>query len=277
MIRDERDCVVISSDALARPTLWARLSRSDLAMAIISPLIILAIWEALVRAHALDERFFPAPSSVLADLAGMIWSGEIFVDIGWTVSRVIVGFLLGAIPGIALGVLLGLSATARAFLQPAIASLYPVPKIALFPLIMMMFGIGEASKWIIVAVAVFFQVFYSTLAGVVNIEQIYLDVASNFKATRWQTYRAIALPGALSFIFTGCQLGLGMALIVVVIAENFGTEVGVGYLIWRSWQVFEVRDMFVGLLLVSVLGYFAQVLIQRLQKAVIPWKSAALR
>jgi len=272
MIRESSDRVLIVAERVATPALWRRLIRSDLVMAIVSPLMILLIWEALVRLHVLDARFFPAPSSVVVELVDLAWSGELFTDIAWTVERVVIGFLLGAIPGVAFGILLGLSATARAVLQPAIASLYPVPKIALFPLVMMLFGIGETSKWIIVAVAVFFQVFYSTLAGVVNIDRIYLDVASNFKATRWQTYRTIAVPGALSFIFTGCQLGLGMALIVVVIAENFGTQVGIGYLIWRSWQVFEVRDMFVGLLLVSLLGYCSQVLMQRLQKAVIPWK-----
>ena len=138
--------------------------------------------------------------------------------------RVIIGTLLGAIPGLIFGVLLGLSPILRAFIQPAINALYPVPKIAMFPLIMMIFGIGETSKWIIVAVAVFFQMFFSTLAGVVNIDKIYLDVASNFKANRWQTYWTIAMPGALPFIFTGLQLGVGMALIVVIIAENFGTQ-----------------------------------------------------
>jgi ABC-type nitrate/sulfonate/bicarbonate transport system permease component len=137
---------------------------------------------------------------------------------------------------------------------------------------MLIFGIGEASKWAIVAVAVFFQVFYSTLAGVVNIDRIYLDVASNFKASRWQTFFSVAIPGALPFIFTGFQLGLGMALIVVVIAENFGTQVGVGFLIWRSWQIFEVRDMYVGLIVVALMGYCFQLLLQRLQKAIIPWK-----
>jgi ABC-type nitrate/sulfonate/bicarbonate transport system permease component len=108
---------------------------------------------------------------------------------------------------------------------------------------------------------------------VVNIDRIYLDVASNFKASRWQTFCTIAIPGALPFIFTGFQLGIGMALIVVVIAENFGTQVGVGFLIWRSWQIFEVRDMYVGLIVVALMGYCFQLLLQQLlQKAIIPWR-----
>lgn len=254
------------------PSPLMRLARSEGFAAIASPIFILGVWEILVRTGLLDARFFPTPSSVIVELFVLIQSGQLFIDIGWTVLRVIIGTLLGAIPGLIFGVLLGLSPILRAFIQPAINALYPVPKIAMFPLIMMIFGIGETSKWIIVAVAVFFQMFFSTLAGVVNIDRIYLDVASNFKANRWQTYWTIAMPGALPFIFTGLQLGVGMALIVVIIAENFGTQVGVGFMIWRSWQIFEVRDMYVGLIVVAFLGYCFQLLLQQLQRKVIPWK-----
>lgn len=274
MIVSSNDTVRITADQDKTASSLRRLLRSDAFASIASPIVILLLWEALVRAHLLDARFFPAPSSVIVELITLIHSGQIFIDIAWTISRVLIGTLLGAIPGLIFGVLLGLSPTIRMFVQPAISALYPIPKIALFPLVMMIFGIGDTSKWVIVGIAVFFQVFFSTLAGVVNIDKIYIDVASNFKASRWQTYRTIAIPGALPFIFTGLQLGLGMALIVVVIAENFGTQVGVGYMIWQSWQVFEVRDMYVGLIVVAILGYCFQLLLQRLQRAVIPWKKA---
>jgi ABC-type nitrate/sulfonate/bicarbonate transport system permease component len=272
MIVTSNQSVRIVADADRPPGRFERMLHSDLFVAIASPLLMLLAWEVAVRIHLLDARFFPAPSSVIEELVLLVQTGQLFVDIGWTLLRVVIGTLLGTIPGVILGVFLGLSPMVRAFVQPAISALYPVPKIALFPLVMLIFGIGESSKWVIVAVAVFFQVFYSTLAGVVNIDRIYLDVASNFKASRWQTFYSVAIPGALPFIFTGFQLGLGMALIVVVIAENFGTQVGVGFLIWRSWQIFEVRDMYVGLIVVALMGYCFQLLLQRLQKAIIPWK-----
>jgi NitT/TauT family transport system permease protein len=249
-----------------------RALRADWVMAIASPLLLLALWEVLVRIGALDARFFPAPSSVLVELVVLAETGQLFVDIGWTLGRVAVGFALGAVPAILLGIAMGLSPLLRAFLKPAVASLYPIPKVALFPLVMMIFGLGEPSKWVIVAIAVFFQVLLSTLAGVVNIDRIYFDVARNFRVGRWQAYRTIAWPAALPFILTGCQLGLGMALIVVVIAENFGTKAGLGYLIWRSWQVFEIRDMYVGLLLVALLGYGTQLLLSALERRLVPWK-----
>ncbi|MGI4814297.1 MAG: ABC transporter permease [Janthinobacterium lividum] len=246
-------------------------------MAILSPLAILLIWEALVRAGALDSRFFPAPSSVIVELVALCGTAELWIDIGYSVSRMAIGFVLGAVPGVLLGIVLGISPLIRRVLQPVISAIYPVPKIALFPLVMLIFGIGEPSKWVIVAVAVFFQVFISTLSGVLNIDRIYLDVASDFRATRWQAYRTIALPAALPFIFAGFQLGMGMALIVVIIAEDFGTEHGLGYIIWHSWQIFEVRDMFVALILVALIGYLLQLGIVRLERLLVPWKQTPKR
>jgi NitT/TauT family transport system permease protein len=274
MIRETDSDVRIVPDSEARPNIAQRALRSDLTMAVASPVLMLALWETLTRIGVLDARFFPTPSSVIGELSGLIASGELFVHLGWTVGRVLMGFFFGAVPGVAVGIVMGLSPAIRAFLRPAIASIYPIPKIALFPLIMLIFGLGETAKWVIVAIAVFFQVLISTLAGVVNIDRIYLDVASNFRASRWQAYRTIALPGALPFIFTGFQLGLGMALIVVVMAENFGTRYGLGYMIWRSWQVFEVRDMYVGLLMVALLGYCSQLIAMRIERALLPWKPA---
>jgi NitT/TauT family transport system permease protein len=241
-------------------------------MAIASPVLLLLVWEALVRAGMLDARFFPTPSSVIQELLVLASSSDLWVHAGYTVSRMIIGFLLGAIPGVFLGIAMGLSQGLRAFLQPIISSIYPVPKIALFPLVMLIFGLGEPSKWVIVAVAVFFQVLMSTLAGVVNIDRIYLDVAADFRASRWQAYRTVALPAALPYILTGFQLGIGMSLIVVVIAENFGTEYGLGYVIWHSWQIFEVRDMFVALILVALLGYLSQLAVVGLERVLIPWR-----
>jgi ABC-type nitrate/sulfonate/bicarbonate transport system permease component len=252
-----------------------RITRSSAFRATASPVIMLVLWEALVRTGLLDARFFPAPSAVLQELWALLASGELLVHMGYTLSRVAVGFVLGAIPAVLLGIAMGLSPVLRAFLQPAIASIYPIPKVALFPLAMLIFGLGEASKWAIVAVAVFFQILLSTLAGVVNIERVYLDVAADFRASRWQAYRTIALPGAMPFIFTGFQLGIGMALIVVVIAENFGTEYGLGYIVWHSWQIFEVRDMYVGLIMIALVGYASQLLMQQLERWLVPWKRAA--
>lgn len=251
-----------------------RLTTTGWFMAIASPVLLLLAWEVLVRGGVMDARFFPPPSLVILELFVMASSGELFTHLGYTLGRVAVGFTLGAVPGLCIGIVMGLSPAIRMFLRPALASIYPIPKIALFPLAMLIFGLGEPSKWAIIALAVFFQVLFSTLAGVVNIDRIYLDVAANFRASRWQAYRTIALPAALPYIFTGFQLGLGMALIVVVIVENFGTEYGLGYVIWHSWQIFEVKDMYVALIVIALLGYLSQMMVIQLERIFVPWKRA---
>lgn len=272
MMRESEAEARIVPDSARKIGLLERIWRSGPFRATASPIILLLIWEALVRVGLLDARFFPAPSSVIRELAALLASGQLVVHLGYTLSRVGVGFLLGAVPAVLLGIVMGLSPAVRALLQPAISSIYPIPKVALFPLAMLIFGLGEGSKWAIVAFAVFFQVLISTLAGVVNIDRIYLDVAADFRASRWQAYRTIALPGAMPFIFTGFQLGIGMALIVVVIAENFGTDYGLGYIVWHSWQIFEVREMYVGLIMIALVGYTTQLLMERLERFLIPWK-----
>lgn len=254
---------------------WRRLIHSQVAMAILSPILLLLIWEIVGRLGWIDQRFFPVPSAIISEFVALLGTGELFTNLVWTVQRVAIGFVFGAVPAIMLGLMMGLSPLMMAAIRPIVAAIYPIPKVALFPLIMLIFGLGETSKWVIVAIGVFFQVFFSTLAGVAHIEQIYLDVARNFGASRWQAYRWIAMPAALPFIFTGCQLGIGMALIVVVVAEQFGTKVGLGYMIWRSWQVFEVRDMFVGLMMVALLGYCIQLGMGALEGWVIRWKPKA--
>jgi len=101
---------------------------------------------------------------------------------------------------------------------------------------------------------------------------LYCDGFREHRVSRWQAYRTVALPAALPFIFTGCQLGLGMALIVVVVAEQFGTKTGLGFMIWRSWQIFEVRDMFVALIMVALLGYGSQLGMMALERRLVRWK-----
>ncbi|HVA24164.1 MAG TPA: ABC transporter permease subunit, partial [Chloroflexota bacterium] len=164
-------------------------------VSLFSPVLLLLLWEVLVRVHLLDARFFPAPTSIIATFKQLIVSKELLIDIKDTLGRVGVGLLMGSIPGLALGVAMGLSAPVRAFFKPMVAALFPIPKIAILPLIMLIFGLGEMSKYISVAIGVVFLVLINTMAGVMNIDKIYLEVGQNFGANRWQFFKTIANPG----------------------------------------------------------------------------------
>lgn len=238
---------------------------------LLAPILLLLIWELLVQARLLDRRFFPAPSSIVGTFVHLAQT-SLPGHIGISLSRAAVGFLIGAVPAILLGVLMGLMPIVRAALQPIVGALFAIPKVAILPLIMLMFGLGESSKWAIIAIAVFFQVLISTTAGVANIDRIYLDVGRNFGAGRLATLWTIALPGALPVIFAGIRLGWGVSLLLLVTAEMVAAKSGLGYLIWQSWQTFTIEEMYVGLVTIAILGMLSFWLLDVLEGWLIPWR-----
>lgn len=241
-------------------------------MAIVSPLALVALWEALVRTGVLDARFFPAPSSIGGTFADLLTSGELVGHVGASLKRVLLGFAVGAGPALGLGLVMGLSRWARAALNPIISATYPLPKSAILPLVMLIFGLGDASKVALVAIGVFYLVLINTMAGVMSIQPIFLDVGRNFGASRLQVFRTIALPGALPLIFAGLRLGLGIGLILIVIAEIVGARSGIGYLIWQAWTIFQIERMYVGLVVIAILGWLAALVLDAVERLLIPWK-----
>ncbi len=246
---------------------------TERALSILSPLVLLAIWEGAALTKQIDTRFFPAPSDIFRSAWTMLQTGELLTHTSVTVGRIVIGFAIGAIPGVAIGLAMGLFRPVRAIVQPIVDGTFPIPKIAILPLFLLIFGLGEESKYAIIAVAVIYLVLINTQAGVRNIERIYLDVGKNYHASRRMMFTDVALPGALPLIFAGLRLGLGVALLVIVAAEFVGARSGVGYLIWSSWQVFQVEKMYVGLLTTAVLGFGSAVLLAWLERVLIPWKS----
>lgn len=248
-----------------------RRGRLEKALGILSPLLILVLWEIVVRAGLLDARIVPAPSMILETFKSLIESGELARHVGVSLTRVFVGLLLGAIPGLVVGTLMGLSPMTRAIVSPIVASLYPIPKIAIFPLVMAIFGIGELSKYVLVAIAVFFFMAINSFAGVANVDRIYWDVGRSFGVSRPRAILTIALPGALPMILAGLRLSLGVSLLVLVGAEFVGAKSGIGYLVWNSWQVFDVESMYAGIVVIGLLGWAFFAVLDELERRLVPW------
>jgi len=265
------------AEGLDRPR-WYRSRGFERALSVISPIFLLGLWEVSALVGFADTRFFPAPHSIFETLLKMFRpteefpNGEFLRHFGDSIGRIAIGFVLGAVPGIAIGLAMGLIGWVRAIIQPLVDGTYPIPKIAILPLFIMLLGIGEASKYAIIAVAVIYQVLIATVAGVRNIDKIHLDVGRNYRAGRTMMFLDIALPGALPVILTGLKLGMGVALLVIVSAEFVGANSGIGYLIWTSWQVFQIEKMYVGLLMSAVLGFGSAIILNHLERWLIPWK-----
>lgn len=247
-------------------------------LSILSPIILLGLWEFFAQIRVIDTRFFPAPSSIFVVLFTMLQpspqypSGELWLHLSISLTRIVIGFAIGAAPGILLGVAMGLFGPVRAVIQPLVDALFPIPKNAILPLFIMIFGIGEESKYAIIATAVFFLVLINTVSGVRNIEPIYLDVGKNFHASQLMMFTDIALPGALPMIVTGVKLGMGVALLVIVTAEFVGAKSGIGYLIWTSWQIFQVEKLYVGLMVIALVGFVTAIALNWVERTVVPWR-----
>lgn len=241
-------------------------------LAFLSPSLLLVLWEILAYLGFIDVRLFSSPSRIFTHFFPTLYSGELLYHTWISAQRIVFGFLVGAIPGMALGLAMGLFPPIRASLMPMVAATFPIPKLALMPLILIIFGLGEASKIFTIAIGVFYLVLINTMAGVMNIDNIYFDVAKSFGAKPLQTYLTVAFPGALPMIFAGCKLGMGTALILVVAAELSAAKAGVGWMIWRAYDMFDIERMFVALITMAFLGYIFSYLLEILERLVVPWK-----
>lgn len=240
------------------------------------PLALLAIWEACAQAGLVDRRFFPAPTRIGASIVDLLASrddrSQLLTHVQATLWRLLVGYGIGGVSGIGIGVLMGLNTWVRNALSPVLYGLFPMPKIAIYPLVIVMFGIGDASSSALVMLGVFFMTCINTLSGVLYTNRIYHDVATAFRMpalTRW--FRVI-IPSAMPAIITGARLGLGQALILVISAEFVSGDTGLGRMIWDSWQVLNIPRMFVGLAVILLLGGAAAMLGDWAEKKLIPWK-----
>lgn len=246
-------------------------------LSFLSPLVLLVVWEVAVQVGWLNRVFYPPPSEVLATLGRLLESGEIVMHVSISLYRIALGFLLGGIPAIVVGLLMGVSPLVRAIAQPIAAAIYPIPKIALLPLVMVVLGIGEASRIATIALSVFFLVVLNVAASVLQVDSHYFEVARSFGARRRDLFWTVALPGSLPGIMTSVKLGMGFALTLIVGVEFVGADSGIGWLIWRAYEVYAIDRMIAGLLVIALVGWIITALLDELEALLVPWQGQRRR
>jgi NitT/TauT family transport system permease protein len=246
------------------------ISLNERLISIITPLLLLVLWELFGRIGWIDVRFFPPPSAIFDTLMRLLRSGELASNVFVSLQRLFWGFLVGGIPAIILGICMGLWRPVRLAIEPLVSATYPLPKSAILPLVLLIFGLGETSKIVMVALGVFYPIVINTTSGVLQIPAIYLDVGKNFKASPWKIFRTIALPGAMPSIFAGVKLGVGLGLILIAIAEMVGAQSGIGYMIWNAWQILSIETMYVGLLTIALIGFVLSLILDEIEAIVLP-------
>jgi NitT/TauT family transport system permease protein len=251
--------------------------RSEVLFPVLIPVVILALWEIAVQAGYLKPLFFPPPSLIFRTAIRMIVTGELQRNLFPSLTRISLGFLLGTAPGITVGLLMGWSPKVRMLMDPIISTLYPIPKIAVLPLIMLLLGIGELSKITVVGIGSFFLVTINAMTGVRNINKIYFEVAKNYGASKVKILTKVILPGSLPMIFAGIRLALGMSLILVVAVEFNIANYGLGAMIWLAWQTLKTEQLYVGVIICAVLGIVFTSILKRIERHFMPWEETFMR
>lgn len=268
------------------------------------PFLLLVAWEFLVWSGVLNARWFPPPTRVAAALVDLTISYDQFnetsllgrpwliplrlLNEGWsgvaalfaeshvfaTLSRVFLGFLIGATPGILIGIIMGMNRTIRLLLDTTMSAAYVLPKIAIFPIMMLLFAdpFGEGPKVAVVAISAFFLVAINTMVGVRDIDPVLIQAGRNYGARGWQLFVHVIIPGALPVIFAGLRLALGTALIVIVAIEFVRAKKGVGFMTYYYWEILSTEKMYAGLVVVMVLGVLLTYGLQWVEKRVMPWE-----
>ena len=239
----------------------------------LSIVIFLVAWELLVRWRGIAPIFLPAPTSIALYLWRMIVDGTMEFHLGVTLLRIFVGFLVAAVTGIAFGLLMGMSRIFSRVADVWIAALYPLPKISLIPLLIIWLGSGEAYRIVISAVTAFFPIVISTYSGIRQVDRGLIKAAEDLGAGTRQIQLKVVIPAAMPSILSGLQLGMGVAIILIVAAEMIGgsSQSGMGYLLISAGQVMETERVFAALLVLAVMGAAIIKLQQWIDRKVAPW------
>ncbi len=236
---------------------------------------VLLAWELLGRVRVFPPLFLPPLSSVIADGLELIKNGDLLGHVASSLWRVLWGFLLGAGAGVFLGLTMGISGLADASIHPLIAATYPIPKIALLPLLILWLGLGEGSKIAVIALGVFFPVVVNTRAGVLDVDPLLVKAAVALGSSRARIAWKVLLPASLPMIFAGLKLGAGVALLLLVTAEMIAADTGIGFLVISAANLMQTTRLLFGIMVLALLGLLSNWLLATLEKALLPWKSEA--
>jgi NitT/TauT family transport system permease protein len=260
----------------------------ELVRSTLVPAVILLVWEGLARAGTINPLILPSPSRVLLkwfeylrplapyDPSSGSWlawlvSGELPSDAVSSLYRVVAGFLIGSGLALPLGLLMGASRTAYAFLNPVLQVLRPIPPIAYIPLAILWFGLGNPPAFFLISLGAFFPVLMNTVAGVRSVDAIYIRAARNLGASGRTLFFRIMLPAATPHIMTGVRVGFGVAFIVVIVAEMIAVNNGLGYRILEAREFFWSDKIIAGMISIGLLGLAIDTALARFSDYLLRW------
>jgi NitT/TauT family transport system permease protein len=233
---------------------------------------IVALWQASSSLGLLSPVAMPSPLAVVNALYDLAASGKLGIHIGQSLYRIGLGWLIGTTAGLAIGLAMGVFSVARAIGIPVTAALFPIPKIALLPLFILWFGIGESSKVATIALGVFFPTVISAYSAVDNVPRNLIRMGQSFGVPAASIVAKIILPGAMPGILAGFRISSSIALILVVAAEMIGAEYGIGAFILAAGNLMQTDQLVAGVVVLSILGLAISVVLGGIERRVLRWR-----
>lgn len=227
-------------------------------------LLALGAWELSARFELISPLFYPPPSEIAASLASLVKSGILISDLSASLKRIFSGFAIGGGAGLLVGLCMGWWRPLRLALDPLVAAVHPVPRLALLPLILLIFGIGETSRILVISMSCFFPLLINAIAGVRQIDPIHFEVARNFGARSPQVFLHVVLPGSLPSVMAGTRLSLISALKTTLAIELIIADRGLGHLVWQAWETFRPEELYATLVVIALLGIVMNAALKRL-------------
>jgi ABC-type nitrate/sulfonate/bicarbonate transport system permease component len=248
------------------------LPRTSHAAAVAAFIGVIAIWQIAGSTGWLSPIFLPAPVDIAKALRDLIVSGELARHLSISLVRIAGGWCLGTAAGLVVGIAMGLFSLARSIGVPMVSALFPIPKIALLPLLILWLGIGETSKIATIALGVFFPTVIAAYAGIDNVPRNLIRMAQSFDVPFPAIVRKIVLPGALPSILSGARISVSTALLLVVSAEMIGAESGIGAFVLQAGNLMQTDQLMAGVAVLSALGLLIGTGLSWLERALLGWR-----
>lgn len=248
-----------------------RRKRILLTLSWIAPFILLVSWEWLAQAGWLSPQVLPAPSKVAKTAFKLAVSGTLVNDLGVSMLRAITGFAIGGGIGFALGTLVGFSRIAEAFIDRSVQMIRAIPFLALLPLVIVWFGVGEGQKIFLVSLGVAFPIYINTTLGIRQVDPKLLELGRVQGLNTWQLIRRIILPGALPSILTGIRYSLATAWLALVVAETIGAQSGLGFLAMDAREFLRTDVIVLTIVIYALIGVAADSIAKLLERRLLAW------
>ena len=235
------------------------------------PVGLIVFWQIASSLGWLSTRVLPAPVDVVKAAWGLALSGELWTHVKVSAGRALAGLAIGGGTGLVLGLLTGSVKFFETLLDSTIQMVRNIPALALIPLVILWFGIDESAKLFLIAVSVFFPIYLNTFHGIRNVDPQLIEMGRTYGLSRWQLYREVILPGALSSILVGLRFSLGLMWVILIVAETISAQAGIGYLTMNAREFLQTDIVLVGILLYALLGKLADLFARGLEQWWLRW------